>query len=581
MRADPNWRFVIVPVCLAVLLAQLMFANARTSMTWDEGHHLFDGYTALRYGDFDLNPEVPPVAKLAAALPLLPMQLKVPQQQGRDSQLEAFLDGKAFLFGNDADALLTRGRLMIACFTLLLAWMVYWAASEYFGWESGVVALLFLVFDPNLLAHGALVTTDAAITCLFFATLVCWNRYADAPSWSRLLLAGIVLGCTFATKFTGLLLVPILFVLALVETLRGRSWSLLLRRVLALAAMTVMAWVVLWAFYRFRYSIRPDGLAMNPALPEYLQRYASVGNPRPLVFLARWKLLPEAYIWGLINTKLTEQRDLSYLFGTLRRHGTWMYFPAAMAIKSTLPFLVLLGLSAWTLFQRDARRYAMVRLLIPAGLFLAVAMHSSMNIGVRHILPIYPLLYCCGAYALVFVAHQRRAWVWAGAALLAFQIGTSVAAAPAYIAYANELWGGPRHVHRYLSDSNSDWGQQLKDAGAYLREHHITDCWIAYTAEGTVDRNYYGVPCKPLPTAASLWWFQEPMHVPDEIRGTVLVSDDMLSGVDDEGAVHPYSAFRQIKPVAVLQGGLFVYQGTFAVPQAAAQVRAANAAFRR
>jgi hypothetical protein len=570
-------RWAGVCTLLVILFLQLLAVNLRTSMSWDEGHHLFDGYTILKHHDFGLNPEVPPLAKAVAALPLLSLPLYEPVQQGRDSQLEAFLDGRDFLFKNDANQLLLRGRLAISLFTLILALLVFLAGQELFDSTTGLLALGFLVFDPNILAHGALVTTDIAISCFAFAAVYAWYRYMQHLSAGRLLLTGLIVGFGCASKFTGLFLVPILALMVLAGWLEQRSLRLVGRRLLALGAVTCVAYAVLWSSYGFRYTARPDGMVQNPALANYLQEYAHVGNPAPLQMLARTHVLPEAYLWGLANTKLTEERDVSYLFGTLRRHGTWLYFPAAIAIKSTLPFLVLLLLAVFISFREPAIRYRWLLLLAPVLVFLVFAMRSHMNIGVRHILPIYPFLYLIGASALrVAISHNRR-WMALAAMLLVFQAVTSLRSFPGYIAYANEAWGGPKNVHRLLSDSNSDWGQQLKTASAYLRARHVTNCWMAYTASGVADERYYGVPCRPLPTVINLWWIPLPLDVPRQIDGPVLISDDQLEGIDLQfGHPNPYAQFKALKPSAVLDGGLLVYDGHFDVSLASSLVEMAR-----
>ncbi len=124
-------------------------------------------------GDFGLNPEHPPLVKMLAALPLLSMDLKVPPLQGREFKHEAFLNGKDFVFGNDADKLLFRARMTASVLTVLLAVLVFLAAREMFGTVAGFVALTLLVFDPNLLAHGAYVTTDAGLSCFLVCGSVC------------------------------------------------------------------------------------------------------------------------------------------------------------------------------------------------------------------------------------------------------------------------------------------------------------------------------------------------------------------------------------------------------------------------
>jgi hypothetical protein len=566
-------RELAVAALLVVLFLQLLAVNRRTSMSWDEGHHLFDGYTILKHHDYDLNPEVPPLAKAAAAIPILPTRLYEPVQQGRASQLEAFLDGKDFLYRNDANQLLLRGRIVISLFTLALALLVFFAGEQLFDTTTGLLALALLTFDPNLLAHGALITTDAAITCLVFATVFAWYRYALRPSLWRLILTGLLFGLALATKFTGLFLIPVLGLMALVELLQTRNLRILLPRCLALAVVALIGYTILWSTYGFRYATRPNGLAQNPTLTDYLHDYARVANPKPLQTLARTHLLPEAYLWGLANTRLTEDRNVSYLFGTIRRHGTWLYFPSAIAVKSTLPLLALLLLAIILSLREPSLRWRWLTLMAPVAVFLGLAMHSSMNIGVRHILPIYPFLYLIGASALSLLITRDRRWIIAAALLLVFQAVTSLRTFPAYIAYANEAWGGPDNVHRYLTDSNSDWGQQLKSAATYLQDHHITDCWIAYTASGVVDERFYNIPCRPLPTVVNLWWIPVPMSVPPHIHGTVLLSDDELQGIDlPYGQTSPYSDFKSLKPTATIDGGLFVYSGDFDLSRASALV---------
>src|SRR5205814_1273822 len=123
---------------------------------------------------------------------------------------------------------------------------------------------------------------------------------------------------------------------------------------------------------------------------------------------------------------------------------------------------------------------------------------SGMNIGVRHILPVYPFLMVLAGWAAWRLIEHRRAWVYVIVGLLFFSAVSSIRAYPSYLAYSNELWGGPSQTYRYLSDSNADWGQQLKATKKYLDNRHIDHCWFAYFADVVVDTAYYGIPCKPL-----------------------------------------------------------------------------------
>ena len=193
-----------------------------------------------------------------------------------------------------------------------------------------------------------------------------------------------------------------------------------------------------------------------------------------------------------------------------------------------------------------------------------------MNIGMRHVLPMYPFLTVLMAGAAWTLIQRNRRWMFAVVALVAFQIVTSVHAFPVYIPYANELWGGPSQTWHLLSDSNADWGEQLKATKKYLDQRGVKDCWFVYFAEGVVDYTYYGIPCKALPTGDAMW-VGERFNPPAEIDGPVLISAANLSGFEyGPGELNPYEQFKSLKPTAVIAHEVFVFDGHFSIPLAAA-----------
>jgi tetratricopeptide (TPR) repeat protein len=570
-----------VLILLILFFLQLFFSARRDSITWDEDDHIFAGYMSWKHADFGLNPEHPPLVKLVAALPLLHMPLKVPALQDRFFKTEAFLDGKDFLFKNDADAILFRARMAASVFSIALLVLVFLAANEMFGLFAAFIALGLLAFDPNLIAHGAVVGTDAGLSCCMFASIYAFYRYVKAPSISRLVIVGFATGLALAAKHTGILVFPMLLLLTFCELLEGPpqkegspAQPSFVRRAgnlaLALVLIGTIATGILWAFYGFRYQARPAGLQLNPPLAEYLQQ---LSRPREIWLLqtvSRFHLLPESYIYGLADVRIMSDFYTSFLLGRIYPHGVWFYFPVAFAIKSSLTFLILLAVTLWALFTRRFTRWREVLFLtIPPVFYLIIAMSSGMNIGVRHILPMYLFLsVLIGGAAAILIKRDRR-WAYAVVVLLAYQAASTVRIYPAYMAYANELWGGPSQTYKLLSDSNADWGQQLKDVKHYLDTHNIKDCWFIYFAEGPVNANYYGVPCKLLPTMDSMWVHEE-LQAPRAIDGTVLISAGDLSGFEfGPGELNPYEQFKSLKPKAVIDYSVFVYEGHFEIPLAA------------
>ena len=532
-------------------------------------------------GDFGLNPEHPPLVKMLAALPILHMPLRVPALQNREFKHEAFLGGKDFLFKNDADTMLFRARMSAASLTVLLALLVFLAGQEMFGTAAGLVALVLLVFDPNQLAHGAYVTTDTGLAGFLFATVYCFYRYVKQPTPRRLILTGLAAGLALSAKHTGILVFPILLLLAgcdwllnrKVESTGGAQRGISVARyVFSLAVITAVSLTVLWAVYGFRYSARPAGLPLNPTSAEYIGSLSRPREAKLLSTVSKFHLLPESYIYGLADVRQMDDFYSSFLLGKTYPHGVWFYFPIAILIKSTLAFLLLLAIAAWAIAVRKLTCWREILFLtVPPAIYLAVAMSSHMNIGVRHILPMYAFLeVLIGGAAVALIESQRR-WIYVFAALMLFQVGTSLHTYPTYISYVNEAWGGQKNAWWLLSDSNSDWAQQLKATKQYLDRRGVKDCWFVYFGEGVIDTSYYGIPCKALPTADALWVDEKFYGTPEAIDGMVLISAGDLSGFEfGPGELNPYEKFKTIQPTGVIQNGIFVFEGHFEIPLAAA-----------
>jgi len=575
--------YEIVGLCflLVVLGLQLFFSVRRESQTWDEANHIFTGYRTWTHADFGLNPEHPPLVKLLATVPLLRSDLKSPALEERFFKEDAFLRGKEFLYQNDPEKILARTRTVAATLTLLAALVLFFATREMFGSGSAFIALTLLTFDPNFLAHGALITTDVGLTCFMLLSVYMFYRYLKSPTALRLIAAGVAVGLVLAVKHTGLLVLPILFLLTICELFIGGRRGSISRQLVKLfgsfALIAAIGLVVLWSLYGFRYAARPDGLQLNPPLAEYVKGL----EPReawPISTAARFHVLPESYLYGLADVRLTANYYTSYVLGKVYPHGVWFYFPVAFLVKSTVGVLALLLLSFGVVAMRRMTHWREVVFLnVPVIFYLIVALTVGMNIGVRHIIVVYAFLYALIGGATWALIRTSRRWAYVVGVFLLVHAASSVKAFPNYIPYANELWGGPSQTHKYLTDSNSDWGQQLKSIKQYLDQRGVKDCWFLYFAAGVAEPNYYGIPCKPLPTISTLW-LNLPIDVPASINGPVLISASNLSGVEfGPGPLDPYGQFKLLKPSAVIDNGVFVFEGTFEVPLVAAISRTQKA----
>lgn len=589
-RRTASW----VTVVFAAIIILLFFASCvhtakRDSVSWDESQHLYSGWLSWEHGDFGYNPEVPPLVKMWDAIPLLHRDIKQPAFTGDQFKKEGFVLGQRFLAANGIDRTLIPARIMASLLTVFLASLLFFCAREMFGDRAALFALALFCLDPNFLAHGAFVTTDIGSALTTLAAVYAFYRYVKRPTAARMILVGFAVGFAMTAKFTGVFIIPILILIAALDFWRSRKkseGSASPRQVivaLLVASVIGVGWI--WTIYHFRYAARPGSLQLNPASLQYLQELNSPINRWVLTTASKLHLLPEAYLYGLADTKISAGSLPSYLFGRDYSGAPHWYFPAAFLIKSTLSFLILCGLAAVVVFRgRWQKRRETVFLAVPAIFFFLLCTSSDLGIGYRHLFPIFPMLYILTAGCAAYLVSRAPKSIYFFAALLLWQLVTTLAAGPGLLAYANEAWGGPGETHLYLSDSNVDWGQQLKAVRSYLETHPSEPCYFAYFAQGPVDFRDYGVNCRVLPTGSALWAGLDTMHFGQDpnVAGTVLISDGVLEGADIPGRENPYAQFRSIHPTAVIDHGVYVYQGQFNLgPAAALEHVSAAGAFAR
>ena len=578
----------IAAIALLFFYACELYLHAsQTSVTIDEQAHIFAGYRYWECGDFAINPEHPPLLKLIAAWPLHSRKLWTPAPAcGSEvtSKLKSFTDGSLFLIHNGLDQVVVPARMAAAICSLALACVVYLVGIEFFGLAAGLMALLLTVIEPNLIAHGSLVTTDMAVTAAFLASVYALYRWNQANTRGRFLCLAIALGALFCTKHSGAILAGSLICLALVdlffssrrEPLRSvvsQRWA---RTLLGLAAALALGILCLWPTYSFRYSALPgnapselSGYRMfseNNA-PKLLKA-AVVGTCR---VLETYHLIPQAYIYGFADVMRQKSRELFFL-GKFYDHALRTYFPVTFALKTSLSLqvLLILGISTFALYRLFSRE--MLFLLFPLGFYFAMAVSSRMNIGVRHILPVYPFCILIAAAGLAHWARSSRFTTIAASLILLFAVCDSLRAFPNYIAFSNELDGGTGRTYRFLNDSNVDWGQSLEEVAQFIKMNHVGECWIA--AQGNPEIARAMLPCHVLPAPfsprATL-----PEAIPPEIRGTVFLSS-AAKDPDFFAVYRPISAWR---PQTVIGGAMLVYSGDFNVPLAAAMSHVNRAEF--
>ena len=568
---------------LIALALELCLSGRHQSQTFDEADHIFAGYRYWKCHDFSANPEHPPMLKLVAAIPLLARHLMTPVAPCSAS-LNDFLDARTFLYANDADAILFRTRLFASIFTVALAALLFASGLTIFGPEVALIALAIFVFEPTILAHGFLVTTDMAITCSLFASVAALYFYLERRNLRWLLLTGIATGMTLAAKHSGLLVIPILTVLAIVDLFTARMFTAEqkqsnTKRFLWLArntfAIFLIAWLTLWSFYAFR------SKSASPPANEFVvaNQVGSVpvvdgkAHSQILRTALRMHILPEAYLYGLRHVAAVARAGgPTFIFGKLYPSGQWFYFPGVLLVKWTVGFLLLLAVSSLGMRELKHHRHrALLFFGLPPLSFLVACMPAKLNLGVRHVLPVFPFVILIAAAGAWQLCRRKPTAKYVVAVLLVMHAASSLASFPNYIPYSNEFFGGTSRTYRVLGESNVDWGQSSKAIRDYAQQNAVKDCWIAYLT--SAEPGHYRSGCKLLPSAEG-WISSDEMTGP-AIDGTVFVGTWELAAPDD---VNPYAQFRNAKPVAVVAGSVLVFQWHFDLPMAFALAQINRAA---
>jgi Dolichyl-phosphate-mannose-protein mannosyltransferase len=471
---------VAAATVLAIAAAGVVSTYPKLSLTVDEPTHVEAGLEWLDLGSYQLQPENPPLSRLPVAIGPYLRGYRLPDVSGRTrGRALDELDAE----GNRDLALARVGVLPL----YLLCGVLVWAgARSLFGEAVALVAVILFATTPPVLAHAGLATTDVAFTAVYLAVLLAFVRWLDRPTLGRGLLLGALTGAAFATKFTSFALVPAAAAILAVRAFdrEARSRGLLTR--LPLLGLTAL--LVLGAAYRFDVG-RPVDERPPQEVRSLVDGCAAPGSlsGRALARLIEMHIPAPALWTGLLELCVhNAQGHPAFLLGRVSSKGFALYYPLALLVKSPIPFLVLAA-SGIVLVLGRYRGWRPLAPVLAAATLLAFCSLGSINIGVRHVLPLFPLL-CIPAAA---VAH--RLWTAgrvARAAVLAlgaWQIAAPIVAYPHWLSYFNEA--AAPHAARILTDSDLDWGQDLYALRDELRARRVSGLWIAYFGKADLCRH--------------------------------------------------------------------------------------------
>ena len=473
-----SWQLTLAAALLVIFAAQAALGSPANSAALDEEYHLAPGYAYLRTGDPRLSVEHPPLMNLWNALPLVFLNPKLPLDSPawQTGMTDDFSD--AFLWQANPDQairMVLLGRLPIIALGILLGAIVFRWTRDLFGVHAGLLTLALYAFDPNLIAHSRLSTTDLGLTVCILVAMWRWWAWLEKPTRWNLIWTGAAAGAAMATKFNGSIAVAMCVLVALTHPIsslrRGHYWNAIIRRLAALAVVTLVALWVVWAVY---------GFEVRGGVPA----------------ATYWRGI--AKIWSEYTPGLP-----TFLMGQVAQTGWWYYFPVTFVLKTPLPTQILFALGIVLTIAQPGHAWRRVSAaLIPPAVSMTAVLFSPLAFGYRHILPVLPFVLIVAGSA-VRPKYQIPNKVGGGwrvvgiVLLLAWQIISVTLVFPHHLSYFNELAGGPLNGDRFLVDSNLDWGQDLPALKAQMDTLGLERVNLSYY--GTALPAVYGVRYWPLP----------------------------------------------------------------------------------
>ena len=470
----------LVAVLIAVAVGRIVATWGVYSATFDEPAHLAAGMEWLDRGVYRYEEMHPPLARVAVAAGPYLEGIRATGRPGIWQEGNALLNQRG-----DPQRALSLARLGILPFFVATAVIVFFWARLVANETTGVLAVLAFTSLPTVLAHSGLATTDAAAMATITATIFALVRWLELPSPGRTIVLGVAAGLSLLAKMSALVFLPAGGAVVIGAWLLGKNpVSPYVGR--AVAAGLIM-FLTLWGGYRFSVAPLNHGpVKPSPAAPPIKAK---------LQALTRLPIFPAPeYIRGVRHIR-DENRigRKNYLLGEQVMGGRWYFFPVALGVKTPLPFLVLALVGGATFGGMGRRRpSALVPVLAPLGI-LAAAMTANINIGVRHILPILPMLSICAGLGILRLWHWRRlrrTGPVLAVGLAGWLAVESALAHPDYLPYFNQLAG--TRPEEMLVDSDLDWGQDLGRLVDTLRERRIRHVWLAY--HGKRDLSTVGLP---------------------------------------------------------------------------------------
>lgn len=569
------------------------------SLIVDEIPHVGAGYSYVSKGDYRLNPEHPPLAKDLAALPLRFLNL---DQSVFDTKMwlsdinGQWEFGRYLIYnsGNDAQEITHAVKLPMLIFFILSAALIFRWGYELYGSRGAFLALILFAFSPTVVAHSRFVTTDmAALFGILYATYF-FVRYLRSDTRKNFWLASIFFGVALLAKFSTILLAPFFILLALVYSIVNRekivnSYFPLLNSILV---MLIGVLLVVWPVYYLHVKNYPPErqkrdtqVILQTVFGDSTDRYNFI--IKPINYTSDKPAIRALSQYGLGLARVfhqTSEPHYVYFLGDVTTYGSRIYFPVVYFLKEPLAWWLLAMIAmlfiAWQVngpSKKSFRGWGKVvrehfvefALVLWLLIYWGSSIKSTLNIGVRHLLPVYPFMILLVSGQLSKLGSRVHGlgsrklltiYYLLFSTLLSWYVIENIKIFPHYLTYFNQVVGGPDNGYKYVVDSNLDWGQDLVRFSKWVKKNNIQRIETDYF--GWADPYYY------MGTAYERLWSGKYLNAQDFIArnqtdGWLAVSATFLMG--SEGPANNYNPnnylwLQSYEPISKIGNSIFVYR---------------------
>jgi len=489
---------IIVAIVLVAVFAQLAFLSNYHSLTIDEFTNLGVGKYYVEHGDFSpfVFRDHPPLAYLINSIFLYPDGNPIWQQEPHDPF--------AIVNAYDIDYLLFISRLPFAFLSVILGFYIFRWSKELYGKKAAVLSTILFGFEPTLLAHSSLATTDfTAVTFIFIAMYYFW-KLEKLPTLKSFAIGGIALGLALLSKHTALLLLPIAAAFFL---WKYRKSVIHKANISKIALYFLIAFVMVWGAYGFQVATVLDSVHSREKALDFVNANYG-GFQKDLIVTGLNAPLPAAQYFTALGYRAWHSATgaTTYFLGDIYSKGVPGYHATAFLLKSPIPLLIFLGIFAFSLALRkrkinwkDEKHLIVFTVLY----FLVLNFALNISIGLRHLLPIYPFLFVLlgpAVYLKFQLPSRQKAYKIAVAVLIAWYIAEAAFIFPHSLSYFNEFVGA-QNGWMYLSGADVDWNQEVKALGKYLERRNYPEVKVPFIIHQLfINRylqNYTFAPCSP------------------------------------------------------------------------------------